>query len=218
MKRYNTFIIVALGVLLAAWILANGISVSVLSKKNGKEYMIEINRLSQTVLSEGDADSVDYASLHYVERVTYLSVDAPESEISALFDGMTVPAGRNYLVKPVYSAGLISGYVRYEYRIAGIIDYRHVFLTINAIFAVVFLFSAALLLYLRSRVIGPFNQIRDLPIELSKGRLREELKEDRNRFFGRFIWGLNMLRESIDEKQKKEIRKKYQKRVAEMML
>ncbi len=206
MKRFNYFIILALGVLLAAWILANVISVAAFSKKTGKEYMIEINRLSQSVRSEHDADGVDYASLHYVERVSYLSVEAPEDEIRAFFDGTTVPSGRNYLVKPVYSAGMISGYVRYEYRIAGIFDYRHVFVAINVIFAVVFLFAAILLLYLRSRVIRPFNRIRDLPIELSKGRLKEELKEDRNRLFGRFVWGLNMLRETIDEKQKKEIR------------
>lgn len=206
MKRFNYFIILALGVLLAAWILANVISVAAFSKKTGKEYMIEINRLSQSVRSEHDADGVDYASLHYVERVSYLSVETPEDEIRAFFDGTTVPSGRNYLVKPVYSAGMISGYVRYEYRIAGIFDYRHVFVAINVIFAVVFLFAAILLLYLRSRVIRPFNRIRDLPIELSKGRLKEELKEDRNRLFGRFVWGLNMLRETIDEKQKKEIR------------
>jgi signal transduction histidine kinase len=206
MKRFNTFIIAVLGILVAAWVLANVISVTVFSKKSGKEFMVEINRLSQTVLSERDASALDYSSLHYVERVIYLPADAPVAEISELFDGATVPIGRNYLVKPVFSAGLISGYVRYEYRIAGIVDYRHVFVMINAAFAVVFLFAATLLLYLRSRVIRPFNRIRDLPVELSKGRLRDELKEDRNRLFGRFVWGLNMLRESIDEKQKKEIR------------
>jgi hypothetical protein len=58
-------------------VLANMISVTVFSKKSGKEFMVEINRLSQTVLSERDASSLDYSSLHYVERVSYLSADAP---------------------------------------------------------------------------------------------------------------------------------------------
>jgi len=206
MKRFDYLIIAALGILLTAWILANVISVSVFSKKSGKEHMVEINRLSQNVLSEGDVTHLDYSSLHYVQRVSYISADAPVPEIRAFFDGMTVPTGRNYLVKPVLSAGTISGYVCYEYRVTGITDYRHVFTTINAIFATVFLFAVSLLLYLRSHVIRPFNRIRDLPVELSKGRLKDELKEDRNRLFGRFVWGLNMLRESIEEKQKKEIR------------
>ena len=206
MKRFNTFIIAVLGILVAAWVLANVISVTVFSKKSGKEFMVEINRLSQTVLSERDASALDYSSLHYVERVSYLSADAPVPEIRAFFDGMTVPPGRNYLVKPDLSGDTITGYICYEYRVTDITDYRHVLITINGIFAAVFIFAAALLLYLRSRVIRPFNRIRDLPIELSKGRLKNELKEDRNRLFGRFVWGLNLLRESIDEKQKKEIR------------
>lgn len=206
MKRYNIFIIAVLGLLAATWVLANMISITVFSKKSGKEYMVEINRLTHTVFSERDATSLDYSSLQYVERVSYLSAAAPVPEIRAFFDGTTVSPGRNYLVKPVLSGDTIIGYICYEYRVTGITDYRHVLITINGIFAAVFIFATALLLYLRSRVIRPFHRIRDLPVELSKGRLKDELKEDRNRMFGRFVWGLNMLRESIDERQKKEIR------------
>lgn len=40
----------------------------------------------------------------------------------------------------------------------------------------------------------PFERLAGLPGELARGNLIVPLKENRNRFFGQFVWGMDMLR------------------------
>jgi len=61
------------------------------------------------------------------------------------------------------------------------------------------------MLYMRQRIIKPFFVLRDMPYELSKGNLTLPLKEERQRFFGRFVWGMDMLREKLEENKRNEM-------------
>ena len=53
----------------------------------------------------------------------------------------------------------------------------------------------------------PFNEISELPRELSKGNLTVPLKESRSRYFGKFIWGLDMLREELERSKQQRLDK-----------
>lgn len=64
---------------------------------------------------------------------------------------------------------------------------------------------AGVMLYLRSRIIRPFNEISSLPYELAKGNLTVPLKEHKSRYFGRFIWGLDMLREELETARRERL-------------
>ena len=70
----------------------------------------------------------------------------------------------------------------------------------------------AVLFYIRQNIIKPFTQITNLPYELSKGNLTIPLKESKNRFFGKFLWGLDMLREKLEESKRAEIELKKEKK------
>jgi signal transduction histidine kinase len=63
----------------------------------------------------------------------------------------------------------------------------------------------AMLLYIRIKLLKPFNKLKEVPYELSKGNLTVGLKENKNRYFGRFVWGLDLLRENIEEQRIKEL-------------
>lgn len=65
--------------------------------------------------------------------------------------------------------------------------------------------------YLRHNLIKPFHKISEMPYELSKGNLSVGLKENKNRFFGRFIWGLDLLRERLEEERQKELKLQKEK-------
>lgn len=75
----------------------------------------------------------------------------------------------------------------------------------NVLFAALFLYVLGQYLYIRRQILQPFGEMQDLPVELSKGRLKKGLKENKNRFFGRFVWGLDLLRESINTQKQKEL-------------
>ena len=70
--------------------------------------------------------------------------------------------------------------------------------------ALITLAAVGILIYVEQKILKPFNRASRLPEELAKGRLSEGLEEEKSRYFGRFIWGLDMLREALsDERQKR---------------
>ena len=84
---------------------------------------------------------------------------------------------------------------------------RHVYIIVNAAFAVFAAVTLGVLFYVRQRIIDPFNEISELPRELSKGNITVPLKESKSRYFGKFIWGLDMLREELERAKQQRLDK-----------
>ncbi len=76
---------------------------------------------------------------------------------------------------------------------------------VNCVLGVLFLLVTGLLYYIRRHIIVPFDRLSDVPKELAKGNLAVPIPEEKSRFFGEFTWGVNLLRESIENSRKKEI-------------
>ncbi len=85
-------------------------------------------------------------------------------------------------------------------------------LCLNIALAIFSLFVLFVLFYIRSNIIKPFDKIVSLPYELSKGNLTIPLKESKSRYFGKFLWGLDMLREKLEESKQKELEFKKDKK------
>ena len=76
---------------------------------------------------------------------------------------------------------------------------------VNIVLCGLFLLTAGLLIYIRRHIITPFGRLSEVPQELAKGNLAVDIPEEKSRYFGRFTWGVNMLRDSIEGSRKKEI-------------
>lgn len=61
------------------------------------------------------------------------------------------------------------------------------------------------LVYVYTKVLKPFQDMRDLPYELAKGNLSMPVKEEKSKLFGHFLWGMDMLREKLEETKEKEL-------------
>nr|MCR4624842.1 HAMP domain-containing histidine kinase [Lachnospiraceae bacterium] len=70
---------------------------------------------------------------------------------------------------------------------------------------IVFLFVIIMLLYVRNRILAPFDSISNLPEELAKGNITVPLKAQKSGFFGRFIWGLDLLRERLEKGRQQDL-------------
>ncbi len=75
----------------------------------------------------------------------------------------------------------------------------------NVILILLFLIILGVLLYIRQAIIKPFHKISELPYMLAKGNLNLPLKETKSRYFGKFIWGLDMLREELERSRQQEL-------------
>lgn len=91
---------------------------------------------------------------------------------------------------------------RIEYRTD---DKRNDILYLNITAAIMFLLIMGIMLYIRRQIIVPFGRINNVPDELARGNLAVEIPEEKSRFFGKFTWGVNMLRENIETSRKKEL-------------
>ena len=94
-------------------------------------------------------------------------------------------------------------------------DRSNLFL-INCALGSIVVLSVGTYIYINKRIIKPFSNIKDLPYELAKGNLNIPLKEQKNKYFGKFTWGMDMLRENLEDSKKREL--KYQKEKKTLIL
>lgn len=80
---------------------------------------------------------------------------------------------------------------------------------INCSLGAIVILSVSTYIYINKKIIKPFSNIKDIPYELAKGNLNIPLKEQKNKYFGKFTWGMDMLRENLEDSKKREL--KYQK-------
>ena len=84
---------------------------------------------------------------------------------------------------------------------------------VNCVLGALFLLVTGLLYYILRHIIAPFDRLSDVPKELAKGNLAVPIPEEKSRFFGKFTWGVNLLRESIEDSRKKEISMQRDKKI-----
>ncbi|MFI3887783.1 sensor histidine kinase [Streptococcus parauberis] len=145
-----------------------------------KIYQVDINRLVKQL--EKDPNSTkDLTEFPSVLKVS--SYDSSQSY------------NNHYAVKKINNK-----LYAIEYRIR---DRYFEIIPLNIGFLVLFFLSVFLLSYLWQKLIRPFNRMSDMTHQLAKGYLVKPLDAEKSKFLGKFLWGLDMLRENLaDEKHK----------------
>ena len=82
----------------------------------------------------------------------------------------------------------------------------HAIIAVDIILILALVSIVLVLLYLKRQIIKPFHAIENMPLELSKGHLHQGIKESKSRFFGKFIWGLDLLRETLESQKQTNLR------------
>ena len=90
--------------------------------------------------------------------------------------------------------------------------------TVNVLLGIMVVMIIGVMLYIRLKILRPFEKLIDIPYELSKGNLTAPVKETKNRFFGRFMWGVDMLRENIEQQKERELSLQRDKKMLLMSL
>ena len=90
------------------------------------------------------------------------------------------------------------------------------YLLMNIGMAAGLLLTVGVFIYIGQKVIKPFDKMSSLTQELAKGNLSTPIKEEKSRFFGKFLWGMDMLRENLEDSKTKNL--EYQKEKKTMLL
>ena len=150
--------------------------------KNSNEgiYRVEAKRLADEIAETGNYDLEKYP------------------HITGVFTGDDLyRSDEHYLI--IEADGTL---YRVEYTVG---NRQHGIAALNVVLGALFLLITGLLYYIRRHIIVPFGRLNDVPKELARGNLAVPIPEEKSRFFGKFTWGVNLLRESIEDSRKKEI-------------
>ena len=137
------------------------------------------------------------------ERISYIPIEAGESEVALLNKEETASA-----FWALHYEGRIIGLVEFSFKEY---TYGSLQILINALLAVSLCISLAVCIYINTSVLRPFRKLSSYPEKLSKNEISEKLPESKNRTFGQFIWGINMLSDRLenDKKQIGELSKEH---------
>lgn len=191
MKAFNRIFAAVIAVLVVLFLAANIILAADVSG-SGRPYRVEINRLALQIEEYGHADISDCEYVTNIERY-----------------------GENfYSTESDYIVREINGELyRFDYKTEVGSDRTRLAVTVNVILGVMAAVIISVMLYVKFAVLAPFERLTDVPYELSKGNLTAPVKETKNRFFGRFLWGVDMLRENIEQQKVRELELQKEKKM-----
>lgn len=184
MKSFDRIFAAVIALILLIFAAAN---MFVLRENNDKNrpYRVEINRLAREIENKG-IENVDLSSCDYVTHIERYGEDFYNSE-------------SDYMIRDI--GGVL---YRFDYT-ASQSDKGGLILTVNLILAAMAAVIVAVMIFIRRSILAPFDKLKELPYELSKGNLTAPLKESKSRFFGRFLWGVDLLRENLEQQKFREL-------------
>lgn len=185
MKVFDRFIVTVMFIMLLAVFSLNFI-VFGMAENGNKLYKIELNRIEQELSDGNKVNPENYDTILAIYK--YDKTD-------------DFYASKNEYVIREINGELYR--IEYDDRL-GSDDFK-LPIAVNIVSGIILLITLAMLLYIRYNIVKPFTEISELPYQLAKGKLSVPLKETKKRYFGKFIWGLDMLRDELEQSELREL-------------
>ena len=209
MRKYNRIlaVFISLYLLLA---LGTGMVLYRMQGERDREFKVEINRICYEISVGTHPGQVDLGRYRDVYGIEVLTLDEAENRENVEMFFKDVNDG-NVVLKPWIADGSLKGYLRFLYR-EEYMSLDGVMMTVQAALALMAVSVTGVLLYLKYRVIKPFNRVSELPYELAKGHLKGEVKQEKNRYFGNFLWGIGQLKDTLEVTKKRRLELEKEKK------
>ena len=153
----------------------------------GRAYLVEAKRLVKEIEEQKLAASeIEAMSLDKYDLIVKISEFAAGKACA-----------NDYLVEEIDGKLYRIEYI--EESSSSLSLYMNIFL-LSMMFLTIFI-----LVYVHNKVLKPFYDMSNLSYELAKGNLSMPVKEEKSKLFGRFLWGMDMLREKLEDNKEKEL-------------
>lgn len=190
MKAFNRiFTVVAVAVILLSAVV--NVIFAADKTKDGRLYRVEISRLAREIEAKGSAD---ISECEYVTNI--------EGYGKGFYS-----ADSDYVIREINGE-----LYRFDYRANGYSNKAHLAGMVNAVLGIMAILFIAVMLYIKFAILAPFERLSSIPYELSKGNLTAPIKETKNRFFGKFLWGIDILRENMEQQKQRELEMQKEKK------
>jgi signal transduction histidine kinase len=191
MKAFNRISVIVSALIIAVFAAANMLLLTD-NSESGRPYLVEISRLVREIENNNIAD---ISECEFVTNITEYGENFYNSD-------------SNYVIREVNDK-----LYRFDYTIDSNKEKSETVFVVNVILGIMSAAIIAVMLYVRFKILSPFEKLTDIPYELSKGNLTTPVKETKNRFFGRFIWGVDVLRENMEQQKERELNLQREKKM-----
>ena len=186
MKTFRKFFAAVIGLILCVFVVTNILIYHFDTTGNGRPYRVEIERLALEI-GENGFENMDTSGCEYVVRVERISGSFQDTD-------------NDYAVREIDGE-----LYRFDYVYGNRRGRRKLIITVNAMLGIMSAAIIGVLAYVRNKILSPFEKLTNVPYELAKGNLTVPVKESRSHFFGRFVWGIDLLRENMEEQNQREL-------------
>lgn len=167
-----------------------------------REYLVDINR---TVNDINNGEKIEDIVKKYKAITSIIIVnDIKTDEAGKEFFSATQ---NDYVIRIINNK-----YYRINYKVIKNNHLKSLKATINIVVLSITVFIIIILFYVKHKILKPFNSVRDLPVELSKGNITNDIKETKGKQFGKFVWGLNILREKLESEKQSQLNLQKEKK------
>lgn len=187
MKTLNRILGTALAVMLLFTIFTNIHLIRSFQTDNGRPYRVEISRIVQHIEKYGDS-SVDLSDYSYITNIQKYNGDSFYTTDS------------DYTIREIH--GVL---YRFDYVTETKPDYCQLLIPVNLLTGILILLFLSVMIWIRQKILLPFTQLTEIPYELAKGNLTVPVRENKNHLFGRFLWGIDLLRENMEAQKQREL-------------
>lgn len=191
MKAFNRISVIVSALIIAVFAAANMLLLTD-NSESGRPYLVEISRLVREIENNNTAD---ISECEFVTNITEYGENFYNSD-------------SDYVIREVNDK-----LYRFDYTIDSNKEKSETVFVVNIILGIMSAAIIAVMLYVRFKILSPFEKLTDIPYELSKGNLTTPVKETKNRFFGRFIWGVDVLRENMEQQKERELNLQREKKM-----
>ena len=190
MKAFNRFFSAVTVAIILLFAVVNMIFAA--DKTDGsRQYRVEISRLAREIEANGSADISECVYVTNIERYgeKFYSTDS------------------DYVIYEINGE-----LYRFDYNSNGYSNKTYLVEIVNIVLGVIAILFIAVMLYIKHTILVPFERLSSLPYELSKGNLTTPIEEMKPHFFGKFLWGIDVLRENIEQQKQRELEMQKEKK------
>ena len=212
MSKFRKIAILIVAIELLILIGCNFLLLGSLKKDASRQYVVDISRAAEALESEAKnnpgpialnllrGDPADSRG-NLLSTTSFILKDFNMEDYPSILRISNFNA--NEVVNNDYAVKDICGtLIRFEYEIKP--DLRPlIYMNIGLAFSI--LTTIGIFIYIGRKVLRPFHHMTDLSVQLAKGNLNAPVNEEKSKYFGRFLWGINMLRDNLESNKEKEL-------------
>ncbi|MBR3462679.1 MAG: HAMP domain-containing histidine kinase [Clostridiales bacterium] len=199
-------IVIGVIVYFLAWAVAVWLIGTEITKKTEGNRIAFMNRMTAQIKDTGSTQPGDIVSPFKKEDIP-TEIEVIKAENLEKINNM---GGDNTYYRTIKDeSGQITDIVVYRYDRPS--DYKIIILAeISIVVAVIPLLIFAIVV--NKKILKPFREFSEYPAKLSKGLTNEGLPETKNRIFGKYVWGMNMLNDKLSSDRKQIDRLMYDRK------